>query len=62
MIGTSETKILPNLLIDRRVPSLRKGFVSNSSVNAKLSKTEPSNIIQSGGFLGWAFGPLKKVH
>ena len=35
-----------------KVSNLRKVFANNSSTNIKLSKTQLSKMIQSGGFLG----------
>ena len=40
---------------------LRKVFANNSSTHIKLSKTQLSKMIQSGGFLGRLFGPLLKT-
>ena len=39
------------LLTDRQFSRLRKAFANNLSANIKLSKTELSKIVQSGGFL-----------
>ena len=52
MIGDSET-IFPHqlLLTNRQVSNLRKAFANNSLIDIKLSKTQLSMIIQSGGFL-----------
>ena len=49
------------LLTDRQVSSIRKSFSNNSSVDIKFSKTQPSKMIQSGGFLGKLLGPLLKT-
>ena len=49
------------LLYDRQVLKLRKAFANNLSANTKLSKTQLSKIIQSGGFLGGLLGPLLKT-
>ena len=49
------------LLTDREVSSIRKAFSNNSSVDIKLSKTQLSKMIQSGGFLGKLLGPLLKT-
>ena len=46
------------LLTDRQILSIRKSFADNSSANIKLSKTQLSKMIQSGGFLGKLLGPL----
>ena len=64
MIGDSNNKAnFPHelLLTDRQVSSIRKAFANNSSINIKLSKTQLSKIIQSGGFLGRLIGPLLKT-
>ena len=53
------------LLTDRQVENIRKAFAKNTSTDIKLSKTQLSKIIQSGGFLGNLLsklaGPLRKV-
>ena len=46
------------LLTDRQVANLRKAFANNSSADIKLSKTQLSKTIQSGGFLSRLLGPL----
>ena len=52
MIGNNETNFRHKLLLsDRQVLSLRNSFVSYSSADIKLSKTQLSRMIQSGGFL-----------
>ena len=64
MIGDSNNKAnFPHelLLTDRQVSSIRKAFANNSSINIKLSKTQLSKMIQSGGFLGRLLGPLLKT-
>ena len=38
-----------------------KLLANNLSINIKLSKTQLSKIIQSGGFLGRLLGPLLKT-
>ena len=48
------------LLINRQVPNLHKAFANKSLVDIKLSKTQLSKMVQSGGFLGRLFGPLLK--
>ena len=54
MIGSSDDKInFPyKLLTDKQAANLRQAFVINSSIDIKLSKTQLSKMIQSGGFLG----------
>ena len=53
------------LLTNRQVANIRKGFANHSSIDIKLSKTQLSKMIQSGGFLGNLLGklagPLLKV-
>ena len=48
-------------LTSTRVSRLCKAFVSNSSANIKLSKTQLHKTGQSGGFLGRLWGPLLKT-
>ena len=49
------------LLTNRQVSSLHKAFAKNTSTNIKLSKTQLSKVIQSGGFLGRLLGPLLRT-
>ena len=49
------------LLTNRQVSNLRKAFTNNSPTDIKLSKTQFSKMIQSGGFLGRLLGPLLKT-
>ena len=53
------------LLINRKVANIRKAFANHSSIDIKLSKTQLSKMIRSGGFLGKLLGklagPLMKV-
>ena len=49
------------LLTNRQVANIRKAFAKNTSIDIKLSKTQLSKMIQSGGFLGKLAGPLMKV-
>ena len=49
------------LLTNRQVSNLRKAFTNNSPTDIKLSKTQLSKMIQSGGFLGRLLGPLLKT-
>ena len=53
------------LLTNRQVANIRKAFTNHSSIDIKLSKTQLSKMIQSGGFfgnlLGKLAGPLMKV-
>ena len=53
MIGDNEANFPHQLLLtNTQVLNLRKAFANNSSANIKLSKTQLSKMIQSGGFLG----------
>ena len=64
MIGDSDDKInFPHelLLTNRQVANLRKAFADKSSTDIKLSKTQISKMIQSGGFLGRLLGLLLKT-
>ena len=64
MTGNSDdkTNFLNELLLTNRpVANLRKAFANNSSTDIKLSKTQLSKMIQSGGFLGRRLGPLLKT-
>ena len=45
------------LLINRQVADLRRAFANYSSTDVKLSNTQLSKMIQSGGFLGRLLGP-----
>ena len=60
--SNNETNIPHRLLLtSRQVTNLGKAFVNNSSTDVKLSKTQLSKMIQSGGFLGRLLGPLLKT-
>ena len=68
MIGNSNDNTnFPHelLLTNRQVANILKAFAKNTSTNIKLSKTQLSKMIQSGGFLGNLLGklavPLMKV-
>ena len=62
MIGANETNFaLKLLLTNRQISNLRKAFSNHLSVDIKLSKTQLSKMIQSGGFLGRLLGPLLKT-
>ena len=61
MIGNSEDETnFPHklLLTKRQVATLHKAFANHTSADIKLSKTQLSKMIQSGGFLGKLLGPL----
>ena len=49
------------LLTNRQVANIRKAFAKNTSIDIKLSKTQLSKMIQSGGFFGRLFDPLLKT-
>ena len=65
MIGDTETRLyyFPHklLLTNRQVANLRNAFANYLSTDIKLSKTQLSKMIQSGGFLGRLLGPLLKT-
>ena len=62
MIGDDETNFAHHLLLtNRQVANLRKTFANYLLTNLKLSKTQISKIMQSGGFLGRLLGPLLKA-
>ena len=48
-------------LTNRQVENLHKVFGHYSSTDIKLSKTQLSKMIQSGGFLSKLLGPLLKT-
>ena len=62
MVGDDETNFPHKLLLTKRqVTNLRKAFANYLSTDIKLSKTQISKMIQSGGFLVRLLGPLLKV-
>ena len=64
MVGNlNDNTNFPNelLLTNRQAANIRKAFAKNTSVDIKLSITQLSKIIQSGGFLGKLLGPLLKT-
>ena len=64
MIGNSDDNTnFPHklLLTNGQVSSLCKAFAKNASTDIKLSKTQLSKMIQSGGFLGKLLGPLLRT-
>ena len=64
MIGHSEDETnfpYKLLLTNRQVANLRKTFASQRSSDIKLSKTQLSKWIQSGGFLDRHLGPLLRT-
>ena len=48
-------------MIDRKVSRFYEAFANKSLVNVQLSKTQLSNIIQLGVFLGRLLRPLRVV-
>ena len=61
MIGDNETNFPHKLLLsNRQVTNLHKAFANYLSTDFKLSKTQLSKMIQSGGYLGRLLGPLLK--
>ena len=59
MVGDDETNFPHKLLLtNRQFPNLYKAFADKSSTDIKLTKTQLSKMIQSGGFLGKLLGPL----
>ena len=62
MIGDNESNFPHKLLLtNRQVVNLRKAFANYLSAYIKLSKTQLSKMIQSGGFLGRLLGPILKL-
>ena len=64
MIGNSDNETnFPHklLLTNGLVANLPKAFANNSSTYIKLSKTQLSKMIQSGGFPGKLLGTLLKT-
>ena len=62
MIGDDETNFPDKLLLTNRlVANLRKAFGNYLWTDIKLSKTQLSKMIQSGGYLGRLLGPLLKT-
>ena len=66
MVGNSDDatnvpyKLLDKFPIIRQVANLHKAFANYSSTDIKLSKTQLSKMIQSGGFLDRLLGSLLK--
>ena len=62
MIGDNESNFPHKLLLtNRQVTNLQKAFANYLSADIKLSKTQLSERIQSGGFLGRLLGPLVRT-
>ena len=49
------------MLTNRQILNFRKAFSGHTSTDIKLSKTQLSKMIQSGGFLGRLLGPLLRT-
>ena len=62
VIGDNQTNFSHKLLLtNRQVSNLRKAFANHLSADIKLSKTQLSQMIQSGGPLGRLLIPLLKT-
>ena len=62
MIGCDETNFPHKLLLtNRQISNLRQAFGNFFSTDIKLSNTQLSKMIQSGGFLSRLLGPLLKT-
>ena len=64
MIGHSEDETsFPHklLLANRQVANLRNALASQTSTDIKLSRTQLSKMIKSGGFLGRLLDPLLRT-
>ena len=62
MIGDDKSDFPHKLsLANRQVANLCKAFSNYLSADIKLSKTQLSKMIQSGGFLGGLLCPLLKI-
>ena len=62
MIGDNETNFPHKLLLtNRQVSNLHEAFANHSSTDIKLSKTQLSKMVQSGGFLARLLSPLLKA-
>ena len=61
-IGDNETNFPYKLLLtNRQIVNLRNAFANHSAADIKLSKTQLSKMIQSGGFFGRLLGSLLKT-
>ena len=62
MIPYNETNFPHKLLLTNgQVSNLRKAFANHSSADIKLSRTQLSKMIQSGGFFDRLLDPLQKT-
>ena len=63
MIGDNQTNCPHKLFLTKRqVSDLCQAFANHSSVDIKLSKTQLSMMLQSGGFLSRLLGSLLKTN
>ena len=62
MVGDDKINFRHKLLLtNRQVANHRQDFENYSSTNIKLSKTQISEMIQPGGFLGTLLGSFLKT-
>ena len=64
MIGNSDDETnFPHKLLatNRQVANLRRAFAKHTSTDIKLSESQLSKMIQSGGFLGRLLGSLLRT-
>ena len=62
LVGDDETNFPHKLLLtNRQGKNFRKAFDNKLSTDIKLLKTQLSNMVQSGGFLGRLLGALLKT-
>ena len=62
MISDNETNFSHKLLLtNRQVPNSCKAFANHLSTDIRLSKTQLSKMVQSGGVVGRLLGPLLKT-
>ena len=62
MIGNSDDETIQKLLLtNRQVANLCKAFANYVPADIKLSKTQLSKMIQSGGFLGRLLALLQRA-
>ena len=62
MVVDDKTNVSYKLLLaNRQVSNLHRAFTNYASTDIKLSKTQISKMIQSGGFVGRLLGPLLKT-
>ena len=54
-------KLIFLIEINRQVPNLRKAFANHPSTDIKVSKTQLSKMMQSGGLLSRFLGPLLRI-